>query len=1018
MGFCASRGALWLLGAWLLSSYLAAERLPVKVYTTADGLARNRVTRIVADSKGFIWLCTGEGLSRFDGYRFVNYGTRDGLASRTITDLLEARDGTYWVATAEGLCRLHPKTPRRLFTVFDRPRGDFLHSVNALAQDRAGAIWAATDAGLYRVGSVSPAGEGKFEWIDIGLPREKAEAELRAVIEDRAGSLWIGGAGGLIRRYADGRFETYGAANGFPDVRVETVLEDGEGRIWAGTRMGLCRLVAHPQPGRPVVERVYTAADGLADKDVKALSKSPDGAIWMGGLHGGISEIRIDSGGQPQIRTYGKAQGLTDESIIALTHDRERNLWLGGESGGAMRIVHNGLTTFTRADGLGSDRVAAVFTDRGGTLCAAANNDNMRAYISRFNGQRFETAAPRAPAKLDYGWSWNQVALQSRTGEWWMATQFGLVRFPAVGLEKLSGSAPEQVYSPRDHLSSHYVFRVFEDSHGGIWASTTTGAPNGLERWDATTRRLTVTPGADLPSGQLVSAFAEDRAGNIWMGLYGGGLMRYRRGQYTLLTEREGIPAGSILSLYADAAGRLWVGSADGGLGRMDLPDSEHPAIRIYDAAHGLTSDAVGCVTSDQWGRIYAGTGHGIDRLDPQTDRVKHYTTADGLANDAPQSAARDGRGWLWFATTKGVSRLIPEPDRARPPPPILITGLTIAGAPYAVSQLGESELSGLEFSNGQVQIEFAGLSLEAGELLNYQYRIEGAGEKWSAPDKQRNVNLAGLRAGKYRFLVRAVDSSGQVSAPPAAIGFRVPPPLWGELWFQLILLGVLSGLLYAAYRARLAQVLELEHVRMRIATDLHDDIGSSLSQIAILSEVARRADGSTGQPDPLTRIATISRELIDSMADIVWAINPKRDSALDLTRRMRQFAGEMLVARDIEFTFDTPGAAPDVHLGADFRRQVFLIFKESISNAARHSGAAHVRIRFEMHAGKLLLEVSDDGKGMESAAGGDGHGLDSMRRRAAGMGGKLEIVEAPGGGARLQLEVPYPKYRWRSSAR
>src|ERR1017187_9020476 len=171
MGFCASRGALWLLGAWLLSSYLAAERLPVKVYTTADGLARNRVTGIVADSKGFIWLCTGEGLSRFDGYRFVNYGTRDGLASRNINDLLEARDGAYWVATAEGLCRLHPKTPNRLFTVFERPSADFAHAANALAQDRAGAIWTATDAGLYRVEIASPAGEGKLGGVDIGLCR-------------------------------------------------------------------------------------------------------------------------------------------------------------------------------------------------------------------------------------------------------------------------------------------------------------------------------------------------------------------------------------------------------------------------------------------------------------------------------------------------------------------------------------------------------------------------------------------------------------------------------------------------------------------------------------------------------------------------------------------------------------------------------------------------------------------------------------------------------------------------------
>src|ERR1035438_5941067 len=123
-------------GLLLLAAGLQAERLPVKLYTTADGLARNRIQRIVPDSKGFIWVSTAEGLSRFDGYRFVNYGTRDGLASRVVNDLLEARDGTYWVATDEGLCRLHPNTLQHLFTLYHRPSLEFFHSVNALAQDR------------------------------------------------------------------------------------------------------------------------------------------------------------------------------------------------------------------------------------------------------------------------------------------------------------------------------------------------------------------------------------------------------------------------------------------------------------------------------------------------------------------------------------------------------------------------------------------------------------------------------------------------------------------------------------------------------------------------------------------------------------------------------------------------------------------------------------------------------------------------------------------------------------------
>jgi len=300
---------------------------------------------------------------------------------------------------------------------------------------------------------------------------------------------------------------------------------------------------------------------------------------------------------------------------------------------------------------------------------------------------------------------------------------------------------------------------------------------------------------------------------------------------------------------------------------------------------------------------------------------------------------------------------------------------------------------------------------------MQYQYSIGAAGEHWSAPGDQRSVNLAGLSPGTYRFLARAVDSRGEVSAIPASIGFRIPPPVWARLWFRLLFLALGSLLLYGFYRFRLERMLELEHIRTRIATDLHDDIGSSLSQIAILSEVARRPGDAAGDTDaealdPLGRIARISRELVDSMSDIVWSVNPRRDNLLDLTRRMRQFAGEMLVPSGIDFTFDAHGAEGDIALGVDLRRQVFLIFKECVSNAARHSGARRVKIVFRLSGGHLELTMHDDGCGFDPGDQSAGHGLASMAGRAAALRGTLKIAPAPGGGTTARLDVPLAKRR------
>jgi signal transduction histidine kinase len=207
-------------------------------------------------------------------------------------------------------------------------------------------------------------------------------------------------------------------------------------------------------------------------------------------------------------------------------------------------------------------------------------------------------------------------------------------------------------------------------------------------------------------------------------------------------------------------------------------------------------------------------------------------------------------------------------------------------------------------------------------------------------------------------------------------------------------------------HRARVARLLAVERMRTRIATDLHDDIGASLSQIAVLSEVIRHRhprDSELGES--LGRIATTSREAVESMSDIVWAINPRRDSLVELVQRMRRFASDVLAARGIEFTFHAP--ADNARLGADARRHLFLFFKESINNLARHSGAAHAAIELTLHAGRLTLQVIDDGRGFDPTEAHPGHGLASLRARAEALGGTVEIAAAAGNGTRLRLEVP-----------
>jgi PAS domain S-box-containing protein len=1161
---------------------IGAERLPIKTYTTADGLPRDHINRIVQDSRGFLWFCTSEGLSRFDGYKFTNYGTESGLPSRVVNDFLQARNGFYWVATNGGLCRFIPDAARpgpdvsrpgadasqpgvdgatgaiaSKFLVYNPGEDQLARATNAIYEDHAGTIWCSTEHGLYRADQVN--GDTLVSFVNIiepGDPDTGVPLRVNSVTEDAQGSLWILAISGLYRLRPDGTVGRYTADEGLPDATV--LLADREGFMWAGSRLGLCQLVPDPKPLHSIVAHRYTVKDGLASDHVTSLCQSSDGTLWIG-TEAGMSKfaaIRDEQGGKFQ--RYTEVNGLT--GVSALCEDHDHNLWIGTNSG-AMRLAASGFVTYNDADGLGGggpggNRVASILVDQAGDLCVIGGSPGVA--ISRFDGARFTAVPLTLPNVMSYwGWGSYQVTFQDHVGEWWMSTGEGLVRYGKLtSLERITHARPKAIYTPRDGLSGSEIFRLYEDSHGDIWISTLGNALCVMTRWERATETFHRYSLADVVEDSAPTAFCEDSGGNLWIGFYNGGLERYRDGRFTQFTGADGVPPGFIQGFYLDHEGRLWVATGDGGVARVDHPDDEHPAFVAYSTANGLSSNQANSITEDQWGMIYVGTGRGVDRLDPNTGHIRHYTAADGLASNWAGVSFRDRNGSLWFGSLQGLSRLDPQPQRPALPPPVLITALRVAGVPYPISELGAANVAGPELaaSRQNVQIEFAGLSFAAGESLRYQYKLDGTSSGWSAPSEERVVTYPNLAPGSYRFLVRAVRSDGTLSQSPASASFTVLPPIWRRWWFLLAACAVLATAAYAAARSRITRMrearesdrrfrtlaetasdaiitidehgrivlanqaaektfghtvdemlgkdvrilmpeyigqlhlagfaryqqtgvrhssghameviglhkngseipleisfgeftkddrrfftgiardvserkraeeerkqaeaalrrsreerlAELEQVRKRIATDLHDDIGSSLTQISILSEVARRTAGG-GDPggERLAMIARSSRELVDSMSDIVWAINPQKDHLSDLSQRMRRFASDLLTGRNIALEFREPDEENDVPLGANVRRELFLIFKESINNLVRHSGCTEAVVDFQIDGASLNLRVSDNGKGFDASLDAEGHGLASMRQRAQGIGARLKVDARPGQGTVISLELP-----------
>ncbi|MEP6704128.1 MAG: two-component regulator propeller domain-containing protein, partial [Acidobacteriota bacterium] len=996
-------------------------------YSVADGLLHDNVNRIRQDTRGFMWFCTGEGISRFDGYAFANFTTADGLPDRHVNDFLETRNGAIYLATDAGIARLNPtglasSRENPLFKVI-LPENSKSKVITVLFQDDLGQVWVGTGSGLFKLNE-----QDELEAFELGTPLVGIhEIHITAIIQDRRRSLWLATAdNGLFRILPNGEVEQFNESDGLPDVNISTVLEDRNGRLWVALRQhyvaGLILLVPEPRKDRNIVEHYYTTKDGLPADWILNLFQSSDGKIWIGTIKG-LCEWQID--GASVCKTYTKENDLCDEEIWTIAEDSGHSLWIGTRCG-LKKWTPYGFTAYKEADGMGHSFINSLFENQAGELFASFNNVTEQRTVSRFDGTRFELIRPFFPAKTSFGWGWKQTVWQDGDGDWWFPGMTGVYRFHRPErFEDLATSVPRAIHVGTAQTE---IFRVFEDSRKDVWVSTI-GTVFELWRWErATDTWQNLTPEVNFGRYRIGTAFVEDKAGNLWIGTGterdDAALIRYRNGQFKVFAQKENpLLAGWLRDLFVDSKGRLWIADTATGVLRLDDVNADELRFVRYTTAEGLSSNGSYCLTEDEFGRIYVGSGRGIDRLTPETGGVENFTTADGLPSSDVEIAYRDRRNDLWFGTSSGLARFTPEPQRARRPPNAFITGLRVNGESRSVSLLGEGTIPSLDLDadHRQITVAFVGLGSSPGEKLQYEYRF---GDVDWTPTSERTVNFANLGSGDYQFEIRA-RTFDRIYSQPATVAFSIAAPMWQKWWFVVAVLGLAILLFYAIYRVRLGQLLEVANMRTRIATDLHDDIGANLTKISILSEVAQQqfgqyanADGPNGTSSLLGSVAEISRESVSSMGDIVWAINPKKDSLLDLTRRMRQHAEEMFERREIVLEFHAPMRDLDLKLDADSRRNIYLIFKESINNIVRHSNASKVTINLAFVENELVLKISDDGEGFDTVQEFDGNGLLNMQKRADDCGSRLLIKSVRGKGTTLKLNLKLRATPWRWNTR
>ena len=687
--------------------------------------------------------------------------------------------------------------------------------------------------------------------------------------------------------------------------------------------------------------------------------------------------------------------------IGCLYEDRNGELWIGTESAGVMRMERKRISAFGTEAGLEQEVIdgtmlahdgrVVVLTARAGRLMIKAGDRS--GFRSLF--------PPLALQPADLGLQHWQIALEDHQGKWWIPGTNQLQVFAPPNARAKSVTAPERVYEQRSGLPPGRIDCMLEARNGDIWFGLSNSPHSTLMQWVRATRRFRSWEGRPgIPADRVPVALMQTRSGSIWISYAQGALGRYRDGQHTLLASSPG-RGTTIGSVYEDDFGRLWIGRRNSTFFEILYPDGERPLLKEVPE---VRAPFLRTIVGDSRGRLYLASEAGLIEYDPRTKVVRHFHESDGLPSDVVQNGIRDRSGAFWFGTGRGLMRFEPPDGSPEPPPRVWLDRVTVGGVVSGgLSDHGESTVNHLRFreSAGALKLDFNSIHFTSD--VKFQYCLTPGDNDWSPPTTDRSVTYAGLRGGSYQFAVRAVDAEARSSQPARAF-FTVVPPLWRTSWFLLTMAVLLFAALLLIYRTRVQHLLQLERLRMRIASDLHDDIGATLTHITVLSEQLRSTRLEKEVDDHMEQIVNAAREMTSSVADVVWSISPQRDHLSDLLSRIRRLGNDLCDAHDISFSLNSQDDSALSRVNGHLRHQLFLIFKEALRNAIRHSRCRNFMVECRSVNSRIQLVFQDDGIGFDLQRGGGGLGLISMQRRAALAGGALRVQSSPGHGTTITV--------------
>jgi len=944
---------------------------------------------LTEDNYGYMWACS-RGVQRFDGYKTLDFNRFDpssGSLRINATNIIKDNTGRIWVSSA-GICYYNDATGKFVY-IADPDKAHHITNVYSpclLNKD----IWFVCDYGLCRL---------DLRTLKISFTSLTYVPNPLCIYAIDGKSLLISDREKVFTYSIT--HDSYKATSLIYDnalLKIFKVIK-GNGRYYLGTNSGLFTTAdiyhINPQP---------TPISGIAINDLVFMQQDKTHNYLFTGTDG--KGIMIYNTGENKVEfTFAHNNGdentLPDDDIGKFHEDQHGHLWVGTATGISMLDTS-------------AQQWKIHFLDKHGT-------DEL--YITRLAPDKFDSTkvwlACRELGMVKLNWKTKKTEniyntrqitrvidfVQLGKDDWLLTTADKLIRWNSATNRLKTQSLPVQ-----DSIKVLYIIRrlFYTDMHTCFITSN-----KGLFKYNLTTNNITVA--AQYPP---TASKQEQLKYDLVKGFYKNGLLwiASRNGlfNYDVATGGSRVYGGSSTSTdyyFIDAVsapdGQV-ICSGINGIAIFNTHTKKMAVVNTIDNLYKPCCESVTCLHHKVW----IGTEAGLVGYDLLTRKFAKAEHEPEQIEDVPTSPFAVLNNTIVAGYQNKYVVYTPDAEQDQLPSDPVIESITANNhlvAKHYKQQIGNSNLV-FDHENNSINIGFTAFLYTDPDNIKFRYKLAGAGVKWQYADGERSANYAQLSPGTYNFWVQCGNGNGIWNPHIATVNFVIDPPYWATWWFRLLVVAAIVIILYNLYRYQVAHLLAIEKIRERIASDFHDDIGSALSSISIFSEVADQQLALHSPPEKtreiVGHIAMQSRAMLDAMDDIIWAVNPQNDHFNDLAVRMREFAIPLLEAKDIQFEIDIREDILNTRIKMEARRNIFLIFKESVNNILKHSNCTKMWVYVNKINSQLEMVITDNGKGFDPNAPSSRNGLKNMQKRAAAVNAFVHVSAQHGKGTVTRLTI------------